>query len=227
MHHFYDQELEDIRRKLVLMGEKAMDITRLAIRALEESNLELVQRVLGMDDELDELELQIDGDAVRYLSLRAPVATDVRLLALCMKSCHDLERVGDEACSVAKRVRRLARRKSPIGDLGGLPAMTEAVVKQLRAALDCFIDEHYDHAMALPSSDRAIDDMNRTNFDRFMERATAEPASVPIAIELIFISKSLERIGDHAVNLAEEVAYLVKAKDVRHSDAVRRAPRQG
>jgi len=226
MQHFYDNELEDIRRRLVLMGEKSMDVTRLAIHALEESDLELVQRVLRMDDELDELELQIDGEAVRYLSLRAPVATDVRLLSVCMKGCHDLERVGDEACSIAKRIRRMSRRSGNIGDLAGIPAMTGAVIEQLRSALDSFIDEDYDKAMTLPERDREIDDMNRANFDVLMSRATENPPYVAIAIELIFVSKSLERIGDHAVNLGEEVAYLIKAKDIRHTDATRRAPKE-
>jgi len=208
------------------MGEKSMNITRLAIQALEESEVELVQRVLGMDDELDELELQIDGEAVRYLSMRAPVATDVRLLSLCMKGCHDLERVGDEACSIAKRIRRLARRSGNIGDLAGIPQMTTLVVDQLRAALDCFIDEDYDQAMTLPDKDREIDDLNRANFDVLMTRAADNPQYVAIGIELIFISKSLERIGDHAVNLGEEVAYLVKAQDIRHTAATRRAPKE-
>ncbi|GHB91192.1 phosphate transport system regulatory protein PhoU [Cerasicoccus arenae] len=206
------------------MGEKCIDIVRLSIQALEENDLGTAQRVLGMDDEIDELELQIDGECVRYLSLRAPVATDVRLLTLCMKGCHDLERVGDEASSIAKRIRRLSRQGRAIGNLAGIPEMTEMVITQLRNALDSFIDESYEKAMSLPESDRKVDDLNRANFDVLMSRSTDDPTYVAIGIELIFISKSLERIGDHAVNVGEEVAYLIKAKDVRHTAAVRRSP---
>lgn len=224
MHHFYESELEDIRRRLVLMGEKCMDIVRLSLDALEENDLGVAQRVLGMDDEIDELELQIDGECVRYLSLRAPVATDVRLLTICMKGCHDLERVGDEASSIAKRVRRLAKQGRAIGDLAAIPKMTELVIKELRTAIDSFINEDYETALKLPEMDREVDDLNRANFDVLMARATDDPNYVTIGVELIFISKSLERIGDHAVNVAEEVAYLIRAKDIRHTDMVRRSP---
>ncbi|WP_269539162.1 phosphate signaling complex protein PhoU [Cerasicoccus fimbriatus] len=224
MQHFYESELEDIRRKLVLMGEKCMDISRLALKSLEDNDLSIAQRVLGMDDEIDELELQIDAEAVRYLSLRAPVATDVRMLTICMKGCHDLERVGDEASSIAKRVRRLARQGRPIGDLAGIPQMTDMVVELLRKSIDCFVNEDYDLALSLPELDRKVDDLNRANFDMLMSRSADDGNYVSIGVELIFISKSLERIGDHAVNLGEEVAYLIKAKDIRHSDLVRRAP---
>lgn len=224
MHHFYEAELEDTRRKLVLMGEKCMDIVRMAIKALEDNDLGTAQRVLGMDDEIDELELQIDSESIRYLSLRAPVATDVRLLSLCMKGCHDFERVGDEASSIAKRVRRLSRQGRTIGDLAGIPKMTELVINQLRAAMDSFINEDNELALKLPEMDREVDDINRANFDMLMSRSTDDPNYVAIGVELIFISKSLERIGDHAVNIAEEVVYLIQAKDIRHTDAVRRSP---
>ncbi len=226
MHHFYEVELEDTRRKLVLMGEKCIDIVRLSIEALESNDLGTAQRVLGMDDEIDELELQIDGESIRYLTLRAPVATDVRLLTLCMKGCHDLERVGDEASSIAKRVRRLSRLGRPLGDLAAIPKMTNLVIKELRTALDSFINEDYNLAMTLPELDREIDDINRANFDVLMSRSADTPEYVAIGVELIFISKSLERIGDHATNIAEEVAYLIKAKDVRHSHAFKRSPKE-
>ncbi|WP_309398839.1 phosphate signaling complex protein PhoU [Cerasicoccus maritimus] len=223
-HHFYESELEDIRRKLVLMGEKCIDLVRLSFQALEQNDLSIAQRVLGMDDEIDELELHIDNESVRYLSLRAPVATDVRMLTVCMKGCHDLERVGDEASSIAKRVRRLARQGRPIGDLAGIPQMTEMVIGILRKSIDSFVNESYDEALSLPEIDRKVDDLNRSNYDILMSRSADDSKYVPIGIELIFISKSLERIGDHAVNIGEEVAYLIKAKNISHTDLVRRAP---
>ncbi|MEO0796673.1 MAG: phosphate signaling complex protein PhoU [Verrucomicrobiota bacterium] len=224
--NFYEAELEDLRRKFVLMGEKSITIVRMALQALEETDLSLAQQVLGMDDELDELEVQIDGDAVKYLSLRAPIGADVRFLTICMKGCSDLERIGDESCSIAKRIRRLAQQGRSVGDLGQIPDMTKIVLEQLRTAVNCFIDENYEQSLKLPEGDRIVDDMNRTNYDLLMARATDDPEYVPIAIELIFVSKSLERIGDHAVNLAEEVAYLIKAEDIRHTDVTRRAPPQ-
>jgi phosphate transport system protein len=104
MQHFYESELNAICDKLLLMGRRSVELTRSAMQALEERDDDRARAVLKADDEIDALEKEIDNACVRYISLRGPVASDVRLLTLAMKACHDLERIGDEACSIAKRV---------------------------------------------------------------------------------------------------------------------------
>ncbi len=222
MSSFYQNDLDRIRDSLVLMGEKAVDLVRFAVHSLETSEPEVARRVRHMDDEVDALEKQIDSEAIRYISLRAPVASDLRLLTVAMKACHDLERVGDEASSIAKRVERIAK-EGPARQLHGIPTMAAAVLEQLRDALDSFIDEDIEKAYSVPHRDRDVDDLNRENYNALTEAAQAGKVDVDMAIGLIFISKSLERIGDHATNIAEEVIYLLEGDDIRHTEAVKRS----
>lgn len=224
MQPFFESELTDIRRKLVLMGEKAIDIVRLAEEAIGHNDLALVQQVLGMDDELDELEVVIDGDCVRYLNLRAPVAADLRLITIAMKACHDYERIGDEACSIAKRIRRLLQQGSVIsaGPRDRLLQMCALVTAQMRRAMDSFLNSDATLARSVPQRDREIDDLNRAIYED-MRDGTVSNGGQDIAqiVEIIFIAKSLERIGDHSVNIAEDVIYYLEASDIRHSDITR------
>lgn len=222
MNPFFERELNDVRSKLVLMGEKSIEIVRLALEALVTEEPALSRQVIEMDDAIDLLEKEIDSDCIRYISLRAPVASDLRLLAVSMKACHDLERVGDEASSIAKRTIRLLR-LGPVSDLFGISPMGEMVVKQLREALDSFIEEDLKKAFQVPMKDRKVDDINRDNFQILADTVKSKPDSVEQAMELIFISKSLERIGDHATNIAEDVIYLLEGDDIRHTKATQRS----
>jgi len=221
MGHFFEGELNEVRAKLVLMGERAIELVRSVIESLEAEEPVLAQQVIKMDDALDQLEKQIDSEAIRYISLRAPVASDLRLLTVSMKACHDLERVGDEASSIAKRAIRLME-MGPIQELHTIIPMSTLVVNQLRDALDSFIDEDGAKAYTVPVQDRKVDDYNRANMRQFAEGVRLDPNTVEQAFELVFISKSLERIGDHATNIAEDVIYLLKGDDVRHTAAVKR-----
>lgn len=222
MSNFFQNDLDRIRDSLVLMGEKAVDLVRHAVHALETDEPKMAGRVRQMDDEVDALEKQIDAEAIRYISLRAPVASDLRLLTVAMKASHDIERVGDEASSIAKRVQALSS-LGPVRHLYGIPAMAAAVLEQLRDALDSFIEEDIERAYSVPHRDREVDDLNRENYRVLTDGIKNGQTDVEHAIGLIFISKSLERIGDHATNIAEEVIYLLEGDDVRHTKAVKRS----
>lgn len=230
MQPFFESELTDIRRKLVLMGEKAIDIVRLAEEAIGDNDLSLVQQVLGMDDELDELEVVIDGDCVRYLNLRAPVAADLRLITVAMKACHDYERIGDEACSIAKRIRRLLQQGTVLSGSARehLLQMATLVIAQLRRSMDSFINSDAALARSVPQRDREIDDLNRSIYES-MRDGTVQNGGQDVTqiVETIFIAKSLERIGDHAVNISEDVIYYLEASDIRHSDLTRHGQGEG
>lgn len=224
MQPFFESELTDIRRKLVLMGEKAVDIVRLAEEAISNNDLATVQQVLGMDDELDELEVVIDGDCVRYLNLRAPVAADLRMITVAMKTCHDYERIGDEACSIAKRLRRLLQQGIVVGaeSRQRLLRMCELVLAQMRRAMDSFINSDASLAHSVPQKDREIDEINRSIYEDMREGAVnGGGTDLAQVVEVIFMAKSLERIGDHAVNIAEDVIYYLEASDIRHTDMTR------
>ena len=218
---YFHEELEDVRSKLLLMGEKAVEMVDLSVRALTDSDLEYADSVIKKDKDVDDLEVAIDHEAVRYISLRAPVASDLRLLTVAVKASHDLERVGDEATSMAKRSRRILA-KGRIPELLDITLMSQMTVDMLNAALDSFVEEDVDKALEICARDREIDKINRNNYSGFTQIMKERLGDVEKIMELIFISKSLERIADHATNIAEEVIYLFKGVSVRYSDPVNR-----
>lgn len=217
MKRFFHSELDTLRSQLILMGEKANASLQKSVEALVDKNLDLAVQVMEEDDAIDQLEIEIDREATRYLTLRSPVASDLRLITVAIKASHDLERVGDEARNVAKRVRKMILKQGNIGDLLSIPEMAEKAGEMLREALQCFISEDHEKATAVLDKDETVDDLNKTNFKGFIKQAKGDPELLNQYLDLIFISKSLERIADHATNLAEEVIYLTTAREARHT----------
>lgn len=217
MKRFFDAELESFRAHLLQMGERAIGQTRLAMRALTEADLTLADQVIAADDEIDRLEVQIDDEAIRYMTLRGPVASELRLIVVGMKASHDLERVGDEATGIARRARKLAI--EPRVELyADLPRMSTIALAMLRDALDCFVQEDEQKALSVIHRDPEVDNLNRLLYRRLTSYMIEKPETIARALELMFISKSLERIADHATNIAEEMVFLSKGQDIRHSD---------
>jgi phosphate transport system protein len=220
MKRFFDAELEALRTKLLQMGDLAIDHVRLAVRALSESDLKLADQVIAADDEIDRLEVLIDDEAIRYMTLRGPIASELRLVIVGMKASHDLERVGDEATSIARRARKLAI--EPKNELyADIPRMANIALGMLRDALDCFVHEDEQRALSVIRRDPEVDNINRLVYRRLTSYMIENPDTIARALELMFISKSIERIADHATNIAEEMIYLAKGKDVRHSEEVK------
>ena len=222
MKRFFDAELETFRSQLILMGETAIEQVRAAIRALVEASPGLAGQVIAADEKLDRLEIKIDDEAVRYMNLRAPVASDLRLVIVGMKASHDLERVGDEATSIAKRAIKLSA-EPPLKPYIDLPRMATMALEMLRDALDCFLQVDEAKAVAVCKRDAEVDDLNRQLYRELTSYMIEKPETISRAIELMFISKSIERIADHATNIAEEMIYLSHGKDVRHTEEVRKS----
>ncbi len=222
MKRFFDVELETFRSHLIRMGETAIEQVRAAIKALVENDAALAQRVIADDDQLDALEVAIDDEAIRYMNLRAPIASDLRLVIVGMKASHDLERVGDEATSIAKRAIRIGA-EPPLKPYVDLPRMANIAMEMLRDALDCFLQEDEAKAVAVCRRDGEVDNINRQLYRELTSFMVEKPETISRAIELMFISKSLERIADHATNIAEEMIYLSQGKDVRHTDELKKA----
>ncbi|MDQ8179737.1 phosphate signaling complex protein PhoU [Pelagicoccus sp. SDUM812005] len=215
MKRYFHEELEDVRSHLMLMGEKAIANVNLAMRAMLESDLAAAKQVRAADDRIDEIEKQIDDEVARYIGLRAPVARDLRLLFVAIKASHDLERVGDEAASIAKRTGKILKAGRATDDLGRLPRMCELAVGMLKDALHCFIDEDSTRAIAISERDKEVDSLNRENFRYFIDVMKNDPSLVDYGTEMVFISKSMERIADHAQNIAEEVYYLLTTHSLK------------
>ncbi|MFO1446818.1 MAG: phosphate signaling complex protein PhoU [Opitutaceae bacterium] len=222
MKRFFDTELETFRSQLILMGETSIRQVRDAIKSLVDADVGLADRVIAADDELDMLEIQIDDEAIRYMNLRAPVATELRLVIVGMKASHDLERVGDEATNIAKRSVRLAA-EPPLKPYVDIPRMAGIALEMLRDALDCFLNGDSDKALSVCRRDAEVDQINKQLYRELTSFMIEKPGTISRALELMFISKSIERIADHATNIAEEMIYLAKGKDVRHSDEVKKS----
>jgi phosphate transport system protein len=216
MKRYFHTELESLRTNLVRMGEMTIEITRLAVEALVKGDAKQAEEVIEMDKAVDNLELSIDHESIRYISLRSPVASDLRLLTTAMKACHDLERVGDEATGIAKRARALAL-NGPVPSFFEVPVIAEMSLELLRDAMDSFIDEDLEKASAIPARDKKIDAVYRQTYRDFKAYLADHPDCTDQAVELMFVGKSLERLGDHAKNIAEEVVFLLSGRDVRYS----------
>jgi len=226
MKRFFDTELETFRSHLLLMGEKSMEQVRQALKALVEGNIALADQVIAADDEIDQLEMSIDDEAIRYMNLRAPIATELRLVIVGMKASHDLERVGDEATSIAKRAVKLAA-EPPLKPYVDIPRMANIALEMLRDALDCFLHGDEQKAMAVVRRDAEVDSINKQLYRELTSYMIERPQSISRALELMFISKSIERIADHATNIAEEMVFLAHAKDIRHSDELKNSGGSG
>jgi phosphate transport system protein len=207
MKRFFDTELETFRSHLMLMGELSIRQVRDSLKALVEGDVTLAQRVIAADDEIDRLEMQIDDEAIRYMNLRSPIATELRLVIVGMKASHDLERVGDECTTIAKRAIRLAAER-PLKPYVDIPRMAEIAIEMLRDALDCFLHGDTDKALAVVRRDAEVDAINKQLYRE---------------LSSYIISKSLERVADHACNIAEEMVFLAKAEDIRHREEFKKA----
>lgn len=221
MKRFFDTELETFRSDLLRMGEVAVRQVRDALQALVTGDIKLAERVIAADDELDDLEKRIDTEAIRYMNLRAPIATELRLVIVGMKASHDLERVGDEATSIAKRAIRLAA-EPPLKPYVDIPRMAGTAIEMLGTALDCFIHADNEKAIAVVKRDKEVDAINKQLYRELSSYMIEQPGTITRALELMFISKSLERIADHATNIAEEMVFLSDAQDIRHDEALKK-----
>lgn len=221
MKRFFDSELETFRSHLLMMAEKSMEQVRLALRALVESNISLADQVIAADDEIDQLEISIDDEAIRYMNLRSPIATELRVVIVGMKASHDLERVGDEATSIAKRAIKLAA-EPQLKPYVDIPRMANIALEMLRAAMDCFLESDIEKALAVVKRDAEVDLINKQLYRELSSFMIERPGTISRALELMFISKSIERIADHATNIAEEMVFLAQARDIRHAEELKK-----
>jgi len=216
----FDAELTDICTRVLEMGGIAEAQVAQAIYALTHFSGETASQVLAREEQVNQLEVQIDRDLSTIIARRQPTARDLRLLIAVSKAIANLERVGDEAARVARTVQRLlnagvsSRMRLPVGDL---EFESELAIKQLRKALDAFARLDVEAAIEVLKQDDQID----REFDGLMRKLITymmeDPRTISASIDLVFVAKAIERVGDHAKNLAEVIIYIVKGADVRHS----------
>ena len=212
----FDQELSELRDKLLAMASHAESSVQTAVRALTERNDDLAQDVIEKDSIIDQFEIEMDELAVRLLALKAPVASDLRLITVAMKISHDLERVGDEATTIARRALELSK-EPQLKPYVDIPRMAGIGLQMLKDALDAFVNRAPDRARTVIPRDKEVDAINKQLHRELASYMIEKPITITRALNLMVISKSLERIADHATNIAEEVVYIYEARDIRHS----------
>jgi phosphate transport system protein len=214
VRHFQDQ-LEQLQRRLLEMGGLAEENVRLAIQGLVDRDHELIEHVLTGDDALNTLHIEIDDRCFTLLALYQPMAADLRAIVAAVKINTDLERVGDLAVNIAEAARRYATHP-PVKVLIDIPRMASIAQSMLRDALDAFVRRDVSLAQHVLNEDDHLDSLKTQIFRELLTYMLQDPSTIEPALDLILISRHLERIGDHATNVAEDVIFIVSARDVRH-----------
>ena len=214
----FEQELRHLREQLLLMGSHVEAIIGSSLRALVERDSELAQRTIEADRIVDRLEMEIDGLCLQILARRQPVASDLRFVTMVLKAVTDLERMGDLGVNISERVLEL-NSELPLKPYVDLPRMADETQMMLREALDAFVAKDADRARRVIDRDQMIDDLYAQIFRELLTYMMEEAKNVYRATRLQSIAKYLERIADHATNLAEMVVFMVKGSDIRHPDS--------
>jgi len=214
MQTYFDDDLAKFKEKLLLMGSYAESAVSQAVQSLATRNDDLALKVQADDDLTDGLEMEIDDLAIQLLA-KAPLASDLRLITVAMKISQNLERVGDEATTIARRARELSQ-EPPLKIFIDIPRMAGIALGLLKEALDSFVRKEPEKARAIIPRDKEVDALNRQMYRELSLCMVENPLTISRCLNLLTVSKSLERVADHAANIAEEVVYLCEARDIRH-----------
>lgn len=214
MQTHFEQELAELKQQLLTMASHAEKALRDSVDAVLQRDETLAARVQQDDEVLDRFEVEVDELAIRLLA-KAPLASDLRLIAVAMRVSQNLERVGDEACKIAKRAPELIQ-EPPLPQVDDLPALARMALNMLKEALDCFVNRDAAAARALIPRDKEVDAAHKRIYRSLAALMAQSPDTIGRCLHLIVVAKSLERIADHAKNIAEEVVYLCEAEDIRH-----------
>ncbi len=212
--HFHE-ELSRLRDKVLHMASLAERMIQNSIQGLVQKDDEIRKKVFITEEEVNQLQIDIDDRCCKLLALHQPVAQDLRMILAALKICSDLERIGDQAVNISEQSAELIR-QPPVKPLIDLPRMSEIVQEMLREAIDSFVHSDADMARNVLLKDDDVDHLKDQIFRELLTYIMQDPTVTARAISLILISRSLERIADHATNIAEDVIFMIKAKDIRH-----------
>ncbi|HEV2104956.1 MAG TPA: phosphate signaling complex protein PhoU [Candidatus Eisenbacteria bacterium] len=215
MERRFEQQLEELQQRLLLMSGRAEAIIRKAVAALERRDAALAEEVFADDQAIDRMEIEVEERCIELLALQQPLATDLRRITSALKISNDLERVGDHAVNVAGCAQALLR-GTHAPPLPELPALTEKAIGMLREALDAFVRRDAEAARRLVRRDDEVDELNRQLFATLMARMIRDPQQVEPSMTLVLVGRNLERIGDLATNIAEEVVFIAEARIIKH-----------
>jgi phosphate transport system protein len=215
----FDEALASLRNNVLMMAGLTERSLERAMKGLFERNDDLCANAIADDEEIDQLEKQIDKDGVDILLRFQPVASDLRRVVAAMKLSSNLERMADQATTIARRARKL-NRHPPLSEVELIRPMYEHAMSMFKDSVDAFVREDVDLARAVVPRDQTLDDLNRAASRKLIERMAQDPDQLRGYLNLIFVSRCLERVGDHATNIAEDAVYAAAAEDIRHQGLV-------
>ena len=211
----FDQGLEEVQDMIVRMGKAAEKMVERSMAALVDRKHEYVDEVLDTEGKMDQHQKDIDELVVKMIATYTPVASNLRFLLMVARINGELERVGDQAVNIAERARDLIN-EPPLKPLVDLPRMAEIAVEMLHESVACFAGNTDKEAVDIIKRDNEVDELNNQIFRELLTYMMSEPKNIPRALGLILVARCVERIADHATNIAEEVVYLVRGQDIRH-----------
>ncbi|MFN0126443.1 MAG: phosphate signaling complex protein PhoU [Verrucomicrobiales bacterium] len=213
--HAFEDALNKLRQDIVTMASLTQHSLSKAVRGLLERNTDLCNQVIAEDDEVDRLEIQVDRDSLEVIMKFSPVATDLRRVLWTMKVGQQLERVADEAVNIARRARSMNQHPA-LPETGFIQPVYELASGMLRDAITAFVDGDLRMALAMEQRDEALDDAHAQLIQRLIKRSAEDADHIGDYVNTMFIVRFLERVGDHAVNIAEDIVYSESAYDIRH-----------
>jgi phosphate transport system protein len=223
----FQEDLDALKERLLAMGGLAEERVREAVHGVKDRDSGAVDAVLSGDEPINDLHMEVDDRCFKLLALHQPMAADLRVIVAAVKINTDLERVGDLAVNIAEAGKRYLQHP-PVKPLIDIPRMGDLAQKMLRDALDAFVRRDMALAEAVLAADDTLDALKTQIFRELLTYMLQDPETIEPALDLILISRHLERIGDHATNVAEDVIFILSAKDVRHHGAdTAKPPSQG
>lgn len=211
----FDELLASLRNNVLMMSGLTERSLERAMKGLCERNDNLCTNAIADDEEIDQLEKQIDKDGVDILLRFQPVASDLRRVVAAMKLSSNLERMADQATTIARRARKL-NRHPPLPEVELIRPMYDHAMSMFRDSVDAFVREDVDLGRAVVQRDEALDELNRSVSHKLVERMAQDPEQLRGYLNLIFVARALERVGDHATNIGEDAVYAAAAEDIRH-----------
>src|SRR5688572_18081598 len=216
MRHFHEQ-LQDLLQKIVMMGTITESMIQSAVTGLVKRNDALFVDVFNRENEVNRLQVEVDDRAVKLTALQQPMAQDVRFLFMASRIGGELERIADQAINIAQNSRHVLEAPAPMKPLIELPIMAEIAQKMVRDSLTAMINRDVSLAGVVLEEEKKVDAFRNKIFHTLLDWMKQDPTSIERSLSLILIARNLERIGDHATNIAEEIIYWIQGRDVRHS----------
>jgi phosphate transport system protein len=215
IHRHFEDQLQELKGRLVTMGTAAESMIERAVKSLLERDSARLPEVFKTEQQVNELHIEVDERVINLIALHHPVATDLRTAVMCSKIAGELERIGDQAVNICQNTTELLR-YPPLRPLIDIPLMAEIARRMLRESLDAFVRLDATLAQRVLNTDDEVDAFKNQIFRELLTYMMSDPGTIPRALALILISRNLERVGDHATNVAEEVIYAAQGRDVRH-----------